>query len=315
MIPTRAANGSRFCASDAWMLIATLLWGFNFVLVKVSLRELSPGGFNGLRILLTALVFLVLLAVSGTGFGVARGDLWKLVLIGILGNAVYQVLFIKAMSLTTASNTSLILSMSPIYVALLGALFRVERIHWAAWLGIAVSFAGLYFVITRQNGGLSFSAKSFSGDLAIFIGTMLWALYTVISKDFLHRMTPLQFSTVTMGVGALLYVPFTAGEIARIPWGSVSWAAWVSLVLSALFGLVIGYLAWYNSVRKVGNAKTAIYSSLTPLFTFLFASFWLGERLHVYLLGGALVILAGVYLTRSGYRFFVRRRTDAVAGD
>ena len=282
MTTPQAANGTRFGASDAWMLFASVLWGFNFVLVKISLRELSPAGFNGLRILLTAVIFLVLLAVSGKGFGVVRGDLWKLVLIGFLGNAVYQVLFIKAMSLTTASNTSLILSMSPIYVALLGALFRIERIHWAAWLGIAVSFVGLYFVITRQNGGLSFSAKSASGDLAIFFGTMLWALYTVISKDFLHRMTPLQFSTVTMGFGALFYVPFTAGDILRIPWGSISWTAWACLVLSALFGLVIGYLAWYNSVRKVGNAKTAIYSSLTPLFTFLFAALWLGEHLHAY---------------------------------
>lgn len=314
MIAARTTNGSRFGPSDAWMLLATVLWGFNFVLIKVSLRELSPAGFNGLRILLTALVFLVLLAFSGKGFGVAKRDLWKLILIGFFGNAVYQVLFIKAMSLTTASNTSLILSMSPIYVALLGALFRIERIHWAAWLGIGVSFLGLYFVIAQQHGGPSFSPKSASGDLAIFFGTMLWALYTVFSDSFLKKMTPLQFATVTMGFGALFYVPFTARDILRIPWASISWAAWTCLALSAVFGLVIGYIAWYNSVRKVGNAKTAIYSSLTPLFTFLFAALWLGEHLHALLLAGAAVILAGVYLTRSGYRFFVKEPAPVTAG-
>lgn len=307
MATPQATNGTRFGASDAWMLLASVLWGLNFILVKVSLRELSPAGFNGLRILLTALVFLALLAFSGRGFGVARGDLWKLVLIGFFGNAVYQVLFIKAVSLTTASNTSLILSMSPLYVALLGAVLRIERIHWAAWLGIVVSFLGLYFVVSQQRGGPSFSPASASGDVAIFFGTMLWALYTVFSDAFLRKMSPLQFSTVTMGVGALFYVPYTVGDIRRIPWGSISLTAWACLALSALFGLVIGYLAWYNSVRKVGNAKTAIYSSLTPLFTFLFASFWLGERLHTLVLAGAAVILAGVYLTRSGYRFFVKR--------
>jgi drug/metabolite transporter (DMT)-like permease len=297
------------------MLLATVLWGINFVLVKVSLKELQPAGFNGLRILLTALIFLVILAVSGKGFGVARGDLWKLILIGFFGNAVYQVLFIRAMSLTTASNTSLILSMSPLFVALLGAVFRIERIHWAAWLGIVISFLGLYFVISRQHGGPSFTPKNASGDVAIFFGTMLWALYTVFSDDFLKKMTPLQFSTVTMGFGALFYVPYTAGDILRIPWGSVSWAAWACLILSGLFGLVIGYLAWYDSVRKVGNAKTAIYSSLTPLFTFLFASLWLGEHLHGLMLAGAAVILAGVYLTRSGYRFFMKRPPVPVTED
>jgi drug/metabolite transporter (DMT)-like permease len=281
MIPDRTANGPRFGPSDAWMLFATVLWGINFILVKISLRELSPSGFNGVRILLTALVFLGLLAVSGKGFGVARKDLWKLVLIGFAGNTVYQALFIRAMSLTTASNTSLILSMSPIFVALLGALFRIERIPWTAWLGIGISFLGLYLVISRQNGGPSFSAASMSGDLAIFFGTMLWALYTVFSNIFLKKMTPLQFSTVTVGFGALFYVPLTARDILRIPWTSISWAAWLCLALSASFGLVIGTLA--------------------------FASLWLGERIHAGLLAGAAVILTGVYLTRSGYRFFVRR--------
>jgi drug/metabolite transporter (DMT)-like permease len=307
MTTPSASNGSRFGASDAWMLLAAVLWGINFVLVKTSLRELSPAGFNGLRILLTSLIFLGILAVSGEGFGAARSDLWKLALIGFFGNAVYQVLFIKAMSLTTASNTSLILSMSPIYVALLGLVLRIERIHWAAWMGIAVSFLGLYFVISRQHGGPSFSAASAAGDAAIFFGTMLWALYTVLSDAFLRKMSPLQFSTVTMGFGALFYVPYTLGDIRRIPWDSISWVAWAGLVLSAIFGLVIGYLAWYNSVRKVGNAKTAIYSSLTPLFTFVFAALWLGERLHPVVLAGAVVILAGVYLTRSGYRYFARK--------
>jgi drug/metabolite transporter (DMT)-like permease len=307
MIRNGSANGSRFRASDAWMLFATFLWGINFILVKISLRELSPAGFNGLRILFSALVLVALVAVSGKGFGVTRGDLWKLVLIGFAGNAVYQVLFIKAMSSTTASNTSLILSMSPIYVALLSAVFRIERIPWAGWLGIVISFLGLYFVIAEQHGGPTFSAQSASGDLAIFFGTMLWAVYTVFSNIFLKRMTPLQFSAVTFSAGTLFYVPYTAGDILRIPWASVSWAAWLCLALSGLFGLVIGYLVWYNSVREVGNAKTAIYSNLTPVFTFVFAAIWLGERLHAFMLVGAAIILGGVYLTRSGYRFFERR--------
>jgi len=76
----------------------------------------------------------------------------------------------------------------------------------------------------------------------------------------------------------------------------------------AAVGFVLGYLIWYNSVKKVGNAKTAIYSNLTPVFTALFAALILGESFRPRQLFGAAVILTGVYLTRSGYRFFVRRR-------
>ena len=57
-----------FGLSDALMLLAVVMWGINFSLIKIALRELTPGGFNGLRLLVTAVIFLVLLALSGEGF-------------------------------------------------------------------------------------------------------------------------------------------------------------------------------------------------------------------------------------------------------
>jgi drug/metabolite transporter (DMT)-like permease len=288
-------------------LLAAVIWGINFTFIKIGLRELSPGGFNGLRLLLTAVLFLLILAASGRGFGDIRKDLVPLAAIGIAGNTVYQLLFISAVSRTSASNTSLILSMSPIFVALLSVLFRIERVPWAAWLGIFVSFAGLYIIFARQDGGLNFLAEGFRGDIMMFLGTILWAAYTVWSKPFLDKLSPLQFATVTMGIGALVYVPFTIKDIVRIPWASVSARAWAGLVLSSVFGLVVGYLIWYFSVQKVGNAKTAIYSNLTPIFTIFFALLFLGEKLRPAEVIGAAIILAGVYQTRAGYKFFQKR--------
>jgi drug/metabolite transporter (DMT)-like permease len=289
------------------MLAAVVMWGVNFSLVKIGLRELSPRGFNGLRLLVTAVLLLGLLGLSRRKFrGVVRADLGKLALIGIMGNAVYQVLFIGAMSRTTASNTSFILSTSPIFVALLSALLRIEKIHWAAWLGIFISLAGLYLVISRMNGGFDPGSVSAHGDAMILAGTILWAAYTVFSKPFLERITPLQFSAVTVGFGAAAYLPLTVGAMIRIPWAAVSWRAWGALVLSALFGLVLGYLIWYYSVQRVGNARTAIYSNLTPVLTVFFAWLLVGESLYPVQLVGAAVIFVGVYLTRAGYKYFLR---------
>jgi drug/metabolite transporter (DMT)-like permease len=302
------SQGARFGASDALMLLAAVIWGINFTFIKIGLRELSPAGFNGLRLLLTAVLFLGILGISGRGFGVIRKDLWKLAALGIAGNTIYQLLFISAISRTSASNTSLILSMSPIFVALLSVVFRIERVSGAAWAGIFVSFAGLYLILAKQDGGLNFLAEGFRGDVMIFFGTILWAAYTVWSKPFLDKLSPLQFATVTMGFGALFYVPLTIKDIVRIPWASVSADAWAGLVLSSVFGLVIGYLIWYYSVQKVGNAKTAIYSNLTPIFTIFFALLFLGEELRPAEVVGTVVILAGVYQTRAGHRFFRKTR-------
>ena len=306
MSETCNGKNSKFGASDALMLIAVVMWGVNFSFIKIALRELSPGGFNGVRLLLTALVFCLLMGMAKEKFAVSRKDFWRLLAIGVAGNTFYQLLFIKGISLTTASNSSLILSTSPIFVALMSAGLRIEKIHWAAWGGIFISFFGLYLVISERNGGLLFSSQNLKGDFLIFLGTILWASYTVLAKPFLKDMSPLKFSAITVGLGTLFYLPFTARDIMTIPWGTISWRAWASLFFSAFFGLVFGYLIWYYSVKRVGNAKTAIYNNMTPIFTVFFAVIFLQEKFSAFQAVGAVVILTGVYLTRAGYRFFIR---------
>ena len=305
--PDSRTAGPAFGSSDALMIAAVVMWGVNFSTIKIALRELSPGGFNGMRLFVTSALFVVLVAFSREKFRIERRDILGLAAVGIAGNAIYQILFIHGVSLTTASNTSLILSISPVFVALLGAVLGIERIHWAAWLGILISFSGLYLVIAGGNGGLRFSAANVAGDLFIFGAAIFWASYTVFSKPFLERMSPLKFSAYTVWAGALVYLPLTAGDVLAVSWARVSLRSWVMIVLSSLFGFVIGYLIWYNSVKKVGNSKTAIYNNLTPVFTALFAALILGESFRPRQLIGAAVILTGVYLTRSGYRFFIRR--------
>ena len=291
------------------MLAAVVMWGLNFILIKVALRDMTPGGFNGLRLILTSAIFLVLMAASGEGLRFERGDLLKLAAVGIVGNGLYQIMFIRGVSLTSASNTSLILSTSPLFVALLGAVLRIERIHWAAWLGIMISFGGLYLVIAGRAGGLDFASGHFQGDLSIFCAAVFWASYTVFSKPFLERMSPLKFSAVTVWAGTLVYVPYAAKDVLAVRWAAFTALDGLLILLSALFGFVIGYLIWYNSVRKVGNSKTAIYNNLTPVFTALFAALFLGESFRLPQIAGAAVILAGVFLTRSGYRYFLSSRT------
>jgi len=290
------------------MLAAVLMWAVNFSFVKIGLRELSPEAFNGLRLLLTAAVLLGLLALSRRRLqGIVPADLWKLALIGIMGNAVYQALFIGAMSRTTAANTSFILSTSPVFVALLSRLLGIENIPWPTWTGIFISLGGLYLVISRMNGGIAPGSAGAQGDAMIFAGTILWAGYTVFSKPFLARLSPLQFSAVTVAVGAAAYFPTTAAEVVRIAWADVSWRAWSALFLSALFGLVLGYLIWYYSVQRIGNTRTAVYGNLTPVLTAVFAWWILGERMHMVQIAGAAVILLGVYLTRAGARSLLSR--------
>ncbi len=297
-------NQETFGVTDLYMLLLTLMWAVNFSFVKIALLEFSPLAFNGLRMAFASLILVLFLLITKQGFGVPKKDIGKLVILGIIGNTVYQLLFIHGINLTTASNTSIIMAMTPASVALLSSLLKHEKIPWAGWFGIAISFVGFYLVIAKQPGTFVFSWENLKGDMMIFGGNLVWAVYTVFSKPLLGRITPLKWSSLTMAVGTVFYLPFCVPAFSRQDFGQISLKAWSMLVFSGLFALAFGYVVWYSSVKRIGNTKTVIYGNIVPIFTVIFAYIFISERIGLWQAVGAVIILAGVYLTRSGYRVF-----------
>jgi drug/metabolite transporter (DMT)-like permease len=296
-----------FGKTDILMLAAILCWAVNFSFIKIALREFSPLGFNGIRLFFASIILIIALFVSRESFSLAKSDILKICFLGIIGNTAFQLVFIRGINWTTASKTSVIMAMTPVLVAILATLLKHERIHWAGWLGILISFIGFYFVITKQVGTFHFSWEEMKGDLMILIGNFFWAIYTVFSKPFLEKISPLKWTSITLAVGTVFYLPFAASDIVRIQWSEISFKAWAALFYSALVAIAICYVIWYSSVRRVGNSKTAVYGYLSPIFTIIFAYLLISERITPLQIGGALIIFAGVYLTRSGYRLFERK--------
>jgi len=297
----------KFGAIDLFMVLVVLIWAVNFTVIKIALREFSPLGFNGLRLAFSALLLIIVLAISGEGLHLKKEDIWGALGLGVIGHTAYQLLFIHGLNWTKVSNTSIIMAMTPILIALLSTVLKHERIHWAGWLGILMSLVGFYLVITKQGEGFQFTWESIKGDLMIFAGNFFWAIYTVFSKPFLERISPLKWTSLTLAFGTVFYLPVAAGDIMKISWKEVSFQGWASLFYSGVFAIALCYVIWYSSVKRIGNSKTAIYGNINVVFSVLIASVFLAERISSLQIVGALVIFAGVYLTRFGYRFFQKR--------
>ena len=295
---------TKLAATDFFMLLAVLFWAVNFTVIKIALREFSPQGFNGLRLLLSSLLLILVLALGREGLSLRRSDFWAALGLGLIGHTGYQLLFIHGLNWTKVSNTSIVMALTPVFIALLSTFLKHEKIPWAGWLGIWVSFAGFYLVITQQGEGFQLTWQNVRGDLMIFAGNILWAVYTVFSKPFLNRISPLKWTSLTLAFGTVFYLPFAALDIVRMPWKGISFQGWASLFYSAVFAIAVCYVIWYTSVRRIGNSKTAIYGNMNVIFSVSIAYVFLAERITVFQMCGAAIIFAGVYLTRFGYRFF-----------
>jgi drug/metabolite transporter (DMT)-like permease len=84
----------------------------------------------------------------------------------------------------------------------------------------------------------------------------------------------------------------------RLDWSGVPKTAWAAMAYATIFSLVVAYILWNRSVQTVGGTRTAVYMCAVPLVASAAAWVLLGERVHPLQAIGAVLIIAGVLLTR-----------------
>lgn len=293
--PTRA-----WTVTDLGMLAVVLIWGSNFSVVKVALLHFSPLAFNAARFGIATILILLIMRLAGESLRLESRDLLPVLFLGLCGHTLYQVLFINGLAYTSPSNASLLMATSPIFVAIYGRILRIERSNRLVWAGIALSFSGIVLVIAGGGAGIHLGAQTVLGDLMVLGAAMLWAAYTTLSKPLLIRHSPLKLTAVTMLAGTVPLVLLSTPQLLAQNWQAIPAPAWGSLAYSTLLAVVLAYILWYTSVQRVGNARTSIYSNLLPVVGIVVAWIFLGDRLAPLQAAGAVVVLAGIVLTRRG---------------
>lgn len=278
------------------LVLMVVIWGANYSLIKVVLRELPPPVFNALRLLIASGVFLILLALTARTRPTRREWL-QLAGLGLYGQFLYQLFFLNGMSRTSVANASLIIGLVPMVVALTNASLGLERLSRAYWIGIAVSIVGMYFVVGLDAG---MSATSLIGDALTFGGVLAWSAYTVSAKPLLARHSPIVVTGWSMALGTLFYLPYALPAMWAIDWGQVSPGAWLGTSLSALLALNLSYILWNTAVQRIGSSQTAIYSNLIPVAAVGTAAVWLGEPVDRWKAIGAALIIAGLVVATWG---------------
>ena len=286
---------------DALLVLMTVIWGGNYSIIKAALREIPPIAFNALRLTLASMLFLAAIrGVRGTGARRApvprtRGDWAGIVLLALVGQFIYQLLFMAALARTSVANSSLLLGCTPIFVALMTAALGHERITPLRWAAAALSAFGIYLVVGH---GAAVSRATLGGDLMMLAAVICWSAATVGSRPLLARNSPLVVTGYSMAIGSALYVPFAWVALRDLAWREVSAGAWLSIVFSAVFALCVAYMIWYTAVQRLGNTRTSVYSNMVPLVAMVVAWGWLGEHIGAMKIAGAGAIILGVALTK-----------------
>ena len=283
--------------TDVTLLLVALIWGVNYTVVKFGTTLVDPLAYNGVRVALAAVLLSAIVALGREPLPPTRIIL-ALLALGVLGNGVYQVLFVEGIARTRASDAALFVAASPAFIAIIGQLRGVERIDRRAAVGIALSIGGIALVVLGTATGHEGQA-SLLGDLLVLTGSLSWALYTVLLKPYTHDVSGIQLSAFTMVGGAIPLFTVAWPAISSAAWRSVPSLGWVAVAYSGVFALVVAYYFWYRGVRVIGPTRTAMYSNLQPVIAVLVAWPMLGETPTVWQAVGAAGIIGGLLFTRT----------------
>ncbi len=284
------------------LLFVALVWGINFSVVKFALTDFHPLGFTVVRFALAALFLFIVMLVYRESFTIDRRDRWKIVRLGFIGITLYNLFFMYGLKYTTAANSALLISLSPLFAAVIQTATGKERLSGRIIAGLVLSSLGVFFIIRSHQGYPVFSSARAGGDLLTLCATFSWAFYTIWARPLLEKYSAVTVTAYSMFAGAILLFPLSLPGMVSQSWSAISGPSWSALLFAAFIAGGVAYVFWYHGVKQFGVTRTMVYHYLMPFAAVLFAATVLGEKITLLQTAGGIAVLAGVYLVQSKNR-------------
>jgi len=276
------------------LLGAVLLWALNVTVTKYMFEHgWQPLAYGTIRYFAAISLFWIFTYRREGSLRIARED-WHLVAIAAAMIFCNQVAFVYSLQFAEASTVSLLFGTTPVFVAIVSLLFRLERLTRAFWVGAVLTFVGVALVAVGAGGGFSSGTK---GNLIAICTALTWACYTVAIAPLMRKYSPYRISAVVLALGwvplALISIPQISRQ--QFHFGGLTWLGFAYAVVGPLF---LTNILWFTAVSRVGAARAVIVNNLQPFVGVLFALLLLSETLHPLEIAGGVLIFIGIFLER-----------------
>jgi len=231
------------------------------------------------------------MAIMGTRSAIAAAVLWivarrphfdwsKEQIGGAVAYAATVMLYVPAVTLTTAANAILLQYTAPIWIALFGAWFLGERATWVDWLCIVISLGGM--VLFFHQG---IASQSFVGDLMATISgvTLAWMMLLLRKQK---NGAPLESVLLGNILAALGGIPFMFGQ--PLP----DLQGWLGILVLGVVQLGLAYALYTYAIKHVTALESVLIVMLEPVLNPIWALLLIGERPEGWALVGGLLVLA-----------------------
>ena len=246
---------------------AYAIFGLNIVVNKdvANSGVVTPIAMFTLRAVGAALLFWILSAFLPKE-KVVSGDMWKIALASFVGLFVPQLTFLKAITVATSIDVSILGALTPVFTMFIAAFVLKEPLTFKKIFGVAVSFSGVFILILNSahfKGGVEHTTAL--GVVLLLLNTLSFATYLGVFRPLIERYSVVTFMKWMFLFSVLISLPFSASDLMTMDYLAIpSKVAWeIGYVI--VFATFIAYFLIPVGQKRIRPTLVGMYSYLQPV--------------------------------------------------
>ena len=277
------------------LFFVTIIYSCNFIIAQ----DVMQGSF-------VPPLALVFFRVFGAGllFWIFHGifikesldkkDIPYFLMCSLIGIVLAQNTFLLGLEKTPTINASLLISTTPVLVAIFSIFILREKLTTNKIIGLVMAAAGT-LILLLSKGQFEIGNDYFVGNLLIFLNAITYGLYLVLIKPMLRKYHPLTVIKWVFTFAAPVIFIISYRELVEIEWSVFSRFAWIGLMYVVIFATFFTYLLNAHAIKILSPVIAGLYLYVQPFLTTVLSVAFGKDNLTIYKLLAGFFILTGLY--------------------
>jgi drug/metabolite transporter (DMT)-like permease len=281
--------------------LVSILWGTTWLASKVGVSHVPPFQLSGLRHLLGGSLYVLYFALIKKMLP-KRNQLWRITWMAFILFVLNNGLSVLSIVYIPSGLGAVIGAIAPIWVVILSfVVFKHIQYKWQTLVGVALGFVGVVLAFIDYAEQILYTNFSW-GILAGLVGSMTWALGTLLTVKQAKDMDPYFAVGWQMFFSGIMLSTYSYASGNYVAWDAIPFPAWSAILYLVIIGSVVAFAAYIYALKRLPTTLVSIHAYINPIIAILLGDLLMNEKLTLFVTGGTLVTLLGVYLVNRSFR-------------